>query len=158
MSESRCETTGAARPPFGESCKARRPAHRLEIPVQAPDNASIGVAVLQPNGIFVAAVILVPYLVWRAPFVLARFERTERLSEGVPCLLVRFFVVCVALVLWCCLYRSSAFHNVVSFGWPSLLSFQDAIVSGVDLGLRFGSPQILLSLCVDRLLLDFAQP
>ena len=110
--------------------------------------AAVGVAVLQPNAIFTAAVVLMPYLIWDIKYIFARFKATEHLSNGTPCTLIRLGIICAVLLGWYCLYNLPSFQSVVSFPWPSFLCLKDAIVSGVDLGLRFGAPQILLSIIV----------
>lgn len=110
--------------------------------------SAVGVAVLQPNGIFTAVVMLTPYLVWKIRFILARFKATERASQGLPCVFVRFGIVCAVIAVWCCLYCMPAFKGVVTFPWAAFLSVKDAAISGIDLGLRFGAPQILLSVFV----------
>lgn len=110
--------------------------------------SAVGVAVLQPNGIFTAVVMLTPYLVWKIRFILAQFKATERASRGLPCVFIRFGIVCAVIAVWCCLYCLPAFKGVVTFPWAAFLSVKDAVISGIDLGLRFGAPQILLSVFV----------
>ena len=110
--------------------------------------AAIGIAVLQPNAIFTAAVVLAPYLIWNIKYILARFQKTEHLSNGTPCALVRLGIACLVLMIWYSFYKLPSFQGVVSFPWPAFLGTKDAIVSGVDLGLRFGAPQLLLSIVV----------
>ncbi|WP_294379962.1 DUF6541 family protein [uncultured Senegalimassilia sp.] len=110
--------------------------------------AAVGVAALQPNAIFTAAVVLTPYLIWNIKYIFSRFKTTEHLSNGIPCTLIRLGIVCTVLLGWYFLYNLPSFQSVVSFPWPSFLCLKDAIVSGADLGLRFGTPQLLLSIIV----------
>ena len=91
---------------------------------------------------------LAPYLIWNIKYILARFQKTEHLSNGTPCALVRLGIACLVLMIWYSFYKLPSFQGVVSFPWPAFLGTKDAIVSGVDLGLRFGAPQLLLSIVV----------
>lgn len=108
--------------------------------------AFIGEAVLQPNAIFVAIVILLPYLLFRIGHLLDSFGITIKVLGARRDLIVRIVVVLLALLIWCFLANSAPFKSVTSFNWPAYYGLKDAIVNTVDLGLRFGVPQIILSI------------
>lgn len=105
--------------------------------------SSIGTAALQPNAIFTAGVLLIPYcchLTYKT--IVAHGRSAARARAGVAALLV------LIALIWVFLVYSPFMRNVTSFDWPAL----DDPVSGIGntafLELRVGLPQYVLAALV----------
>lgn len=108
--------------------------------------ACFALFVLQPNTIFALAVLLLPYcchyLYLFGSGVSARLHKPAR-RFLYPILFILF-----TGIVWSAAYASPMFHNVVSFTWEKLLTPKEAILSVVDLSLRWGFPQVVLGVFV----------
>lgn len=108
--------------------------------------ACFALFVLQPNTIFALAVLLLPYcchyLYIFGSDVSARLKKPAR-RYIYPILFILF-----TGIVWSSAYVSPLFHGVVSFTWEKLLTPKEAILSVVDLSLRWGFPQVVLGVFV----------
>lgn len=106
---------------------------------------SISIAFLQPNGVFVAAVFLAPYLVYRTPRIVSRYALFARFAKGGGIVVLRVLLVVFIAAIWVALNRAPFMQGVVTFGWPAICSISDAVAGAATLSLRPGVPQYLLA-------------
>ena len=98
----------------------------------------------QPNAVFTAAVLLVPFCV----FQLASWGGSPRaprvaVRAGLAVLFVAF-----AAALWAVLFNLPFFEGVTSHWWPAVRTLPDAVADVLSSSFRMDSPQIALSALV----------
>ena len=89
----------------------------------------VGLAFTQPNAVFSAGVLLVPFCVDRIVCCCRRIAQRSGSGWAVRCaLLLGLFVVGVA-ALWFALFNASFMSGVVAYSWPSFASVPQAIAN-----------------------------
>lgn len=83
----------------------------------------VSIALAQPSGIFLMAVILAPFLVWRAYVMGQRAFHGNRAGSVACSAATALFVVAV----WMLCYHSPFFQSTVSFTWPATASLRQAV-------------------------------
>lgn len=101
---------------------------------------------LQPNTIFALAVLLLPYCCHY--LYIFGLDVSARLQRPARRFLYPISFILFSVVVWSAAYASPMFHDVVSFTWEKLLTPKGAILSVVDLSLRWGFPQVVLGAIV----------
>lgn len=103
----------------------------------------VSLATLQPNSIFVLAVLLGPYCC------VAIYKWAMQLGKSrsiAICFSILFLIF--AMFVWITAYKLPFFKGVVSFHWDKLLSGEDAFKSILDFSFRLGVAQPVLGLLV----------
>lgn len=93
----------------------------------------------QPNAIFTAIVLLLPYCVYRT----YRFTREVAKSRAKALGVASILVVLLGAV-WVALWFSPSFQGVVSYPWPAFASKAQSVVNVLTLSLRDSPAQPLL--------------
>lgn len=97
----------------------------------------------QPNAIFSAIVLMLPYCV-RQVYSASNLALKSSQKASICALL---FALSIA-VLWIALWSSSAFRSVVSYSWPSFASVTQSVVNVIALSLRDSPVQLALGFFV----------
>lgn len=101
----------------------------------------VGVALLQPNGIFSIGVFLIPYTASRVNSYIA-FRTRKRLLPT----LATFGYLIGIILLWLILVFAPFMKSVVMFDWAALETPWTILNTIITLSLRFGVPQYALAL------------
>lgn len=96
-------------------------------------------AIMQPNAVFTAVVILVPYCVVK---IFLHFKAIEQPAKGVV-FSVGFLVI--SLLVWTALRHVGMFQSVVNYTWIPYATMQQAIFDFLDLGYRNAVAQPFLA-------------
>lgn len=101
--------------------------------------AAFSVAVSQPNAVFTAAVVLLPYLCVCLYRTLAS-SNYSRWRVAAPC----FFAI-IVVILFLAVRHVSLFSTVVNYPWEAYTqSWKQAVIDFLDLGFRNSAEQIVL--------------
>lgn len=110
----------------------------------------VGIAFLQPNGIFAIGVFLIPYTVSKINSFIA-FRTRKRLLR----MLAIFGYILSIILLWLILVFAPFMSSVVMFDWAALETPWTVLNTVITLSLRFGVPQYALALlCVFGMLVN----
>jgi len=106
--------------------------------------SSFGMAIMHPNTIFTAAVILFPYCLHQIPIICSAYHGPHKLSPRVAQLLfIVLFTGC-----WLALYSSSVFQSVVHFDWAPFASVRGQLLNVLTLSFKSGQAQEILGALV----------
>ncbi|MCI8469191.1 MAG: hypothetical protein HFJ75_06855 [Eggerthellaceae bacterium] len=104
----------------------------------------LSLGVLQPNALFSAAVLLMPYCVWRA----TQWSAIRRLS-GWRALAARMLAALsaggVAIVAWMALYHAPFMQSVVNYHWDSYATVPEALRNALSLAVAYNPSQWVLA-------------
>lgn len=112
----------------------------------------IAIALAQPSGIFLMAVVLAPFFVWQAYSIgIHVFHGSRVRAKSIICSL---FVACFVIIIWMSCNMSPFFQNTVSFNWPAYTSWRQAVIDVVLLSMCDHGAQLLLAcfVCVGLIL------
>ncbi len=128
---------------FGVKCPARQRAGLVAWLLVS----LCALALAQPNAVFTLAVLLAPFLVWKASRIplLANASGARRVALRVACALVA--AGCIAGI-WMALYHAPFLRSVVEHEWVLLHSYRDAVIKGLGMGFMADGSQLALSLAV----------
>ena len=106
--------------------------------------ALVSLALAQPNGIFTLAVLLAPYLVYRARlYACLRFRDDDRKRIAIP------IATCIVILLiWTFCYRLPALQSVVQFNWAATDVPSQAVIDVVLFGMVSKPIQPILTFLV----------
>ena len=106
----------------------------------------IALVVAHPNAVFVAALLLAPFLVWRAYGEGARRWGARYRLAGVGAAAVCTFAI---IAIWIILYKLPFFQSTVSYTWWAQRTTVQAFVDVISLGTsEFTSTQVVLAVLV----------
>lgn len=103
----------------------------------------IALGAAQPNAVFSAVVLILPFCVWRLYAALRQVMHSKNRAFAVCA-----GVVLVSLALWVILWASPAFRGVVSYNWVSFESSGESVLGVLTLTLVDIPAQLLLALFV----------
>lgn len=87
-----------------------------------------GISVTQPNGIFVCAVLLIPYTVWICSKHGCETKFANRIGIKKARLIVGSIATLSISLIWIALYKLPPFQGVVSYYWSPISTIWQAMV------------------------------
>ena len=126
----------------------------LTSPDQSPLSSRIGwgilfvtgcvsIALSQPSGIFLMAVLLAPLVVFRSHQICTKYARNIKIRTAVP-VLVSLSIACI----WYGLYRFPPFESLVSFNWPATDGVSQAVADVLLFSMSSHSAQPIVAVFV----------
>lgn len=122
----------------------------LRMRVQGVVGFVLGIATsvfTQPNAVFTAALLLIPFLVWRCGSIAGRrVEKSPRKALVMACAGAGAFVACMAI--WAVCFKLPFLQSLVQYYWAPAQSMGQAAKSVVGLGFIGSNAQLLLAALV----------
>lgn len=114
----------------------------------------MAIAFCQPNAVFVAMVILAPYVVYEGSKAIAQYfarrNATANKQEKPKRARIISGIILALLILafWFLLFKLPFLQSTVNYYWPPLMSVTQAIASSISLSLALPLPQYVLGVMV----------